>query len=648
MKVFLERENTRQGSSSIAAFFFLALLVALAYWNSLDGGFPLDDETLIENNVLITALDYIPRLFTTDYWAGARDLQVGSALKSGRYRPFLLSTFAVQYWWTGLDPYSLHAVNLLLHAAVSWLVYLLALRIGVAPLGAMIAGTIFAVHPIHSEPVNMLVGRAELLMALGVMAGLLWAIQGRQWLSLGAFACALLSKEQAAVLPLLLALYHYCFEDRSGDGSIARRLLVHGRSYSGLILVLVLYLIARTLVLGKTIMTPVKFIEDPLSYLSWTSWFLTVLKAAGRYISLCLWPHPLSADYSYESLTPAVSILDVGFLFGVATWGGLFALAAWNMAKGNRRPAFLIGFTILTFLPGSNLLFPVGTPMAERLFYLPSAGLCILAGLGVQSLTSRLSQQVQLRFLPRTVAIGSIFVFLALLVLILYTRERNRDWINTESIMLAVLRVYPNNAKAHAWLGSTAITRGDWELALRHYQDTLRIYPEYEAVEPAVPANLGLALVETGHVSEGIDKIEKAVRMEPSWSELPRILGVAYAKARRYAEAEHAFQEAIRLNPDNRHAHFALSYLYLERGNYEPAIHEAEIALKAAPDFMQPHYIRARALESLGRNQEAIEEYARVMRMPQTPGDVAERFYRLHAAQQSGTNTSPDRTQALH
>jgi tetratricopeptide (TPR) repeat protein len=604
----------------VAVFVLLAALVAMAYANSLENWFVVDDELLIEHNPLITRLEYLPRLLTSDYWAGSRDPQLASRMHSGRYRPLLLSTFALQHWWSGLDARPFHAANVVLHFVVTWLLYVLALRVGLSVGGAAVAAILFAVHPLHTEPVAMLVGRAELLMSLGVLAGLLWAAQGRRWLSLVAFACALLSKEQAAVFPVLLALYDVCVSRLYTSRRASEAMGTAFARYGWYVLFLGLYLLVRALVVGKVVSSQVRFLEDPFSYLPWSQWLASVIKAAGLYLRLCLWPADLSADYSYNSIPAASSIGDPGVLFALLVWGSLLGLAVRLWRKGERRGAFFLGLTALTFLPGSNLLVPVGTPMAERLFYLPSAGLCLLAGMAWQYAAARYAPMT----LPMTVAVGLLVLLNG--ALLARTVERNRDWMSTETIALSMLRVFPENAKAHFWVGTVALERGDWDEVLRHYREALRIYPEFATVEPVMSANLGLALVETGQRDEGLARIERAIAMEPTWSMLRWVLGVAHGKQGRYEEAEAAFRQAVELNQQNHRAHFGLSYLYLEQGRYEAAREESELAIRWKPDFMEPRYVRARALAELGRDAEAIEEYEWLARHPRAPADVPERL----------------------
>jgi len=93
------------------------------------------------------------------------------------YRPLVTQSYAIQRWLGGVrapafGAWSFHLVNLLLHAGVSAMVAELARRIGGFRVG-LFAGILFALHPIHSEAVAGIVGRAELMCAAGVLGAMI-------------------------------------------------------------------------------------------------------------------------------------------------------------------------------------------------------------------------------------------------------------------------------------------------------------------------------------------------------------------------------------------------------------------------------------------------------------------------------------------
>jgi hypothetical protein len=247
-------------------------LAVLAYANSLANGFVLDDVRLIPANPLVRSLGNLPELFAADYWE--------PGFRGGLYRPLVMTSYALNHALGGLEPWGYHAVNVLLHAAVSLLVFGL-LRTLVDRYTAAIAGLLFAAHAVHAEAVANIAGRAELLAAAGfVLAlrchvareraadrpGLLYAV------GLGSFALALLSKESAITLPAVLLLWDVCFADvrASGLGARLRHLLSHRLLpvYAGYAAVALVYLAARSLALSDGVLLPPNsLIDNPLAAL---------------------------------------------------------------------------------------------------------------------------------------------------------------------------------------------------------------------------------------------------------------------------------------------------------------------------------------------------------------------------------------------
>ncbi|MQF82373.1 MAG: hypothetical protein FI735_09740, partial [SAR202 cluster bacterium] len=146
-------------------FKYAVLVVAVAgltYLNSLDNGFTLDDYGLVLQNKAVTTCDVV-EFFVSDYWSGFEDR------RSGLYRPLTLLTFAIEYKFFGSTAFGYHLTNLILHVVVSLLVVIVFRGLVDAPT-AILAGLFFAVHPIHTEAVSAIAGRADLLATLFVLS----------------------------------------------------------------------------------------------------------------------------------------------------------------------------------------------------------------------------------------------------------------------------------------------------------------------------------------------------------------------------------------------------------------------------------------------------------------------------------------------
>ena len=290
----------------------LVLLVAAGtYGNSVLNGFAYDDNTIIEGNPVVTEGRVVDAL-SSSYWP-----QVVAG--AGLYRPVTLSSFALEWrLWNG-HPAGFHLVNVVVHVAVSLLVFLLILEVS-ATLPALVGAAIFAAHPVHSEAVANVVGRAELYSALFVVGAclLFWRDRGlapfwraARLLGVGAFyVMGLGSKEMAATLPALLVLLALARKD---DERVTDRVRTDLPVFLLTGALLVAFLGVRFLMLGSV----TGEVPSPtLVGLSAGQRILTSLVVFPQYFRLLVFPLDLVADYA-----PAV-------LFPALTWGPDVILAS--------------------------------------------------------------------------------------------------------------------------------------------------------------------------------------------------------------------------------------------------------------------------------------------------------------------------------
>lgn len=376
----------------------------------------------------------------------------------------------------------------------------------------------------------------------------------------------------------------------------------------------------------------VLFLANPLAELDpWRRW-IGAIQVAGRYLWLCVWPHALSFDYSYQSIVLADTFLDPAVLLSGAAWLGLFALAVWSYPRRGA-VTFSIGLLSLPFLPVSNLLIPIGTIMGERLFYLPSAGLALLAGIALESSIARSRRSEMAPPAARLIRIGAWAVALAVCAgFVVRTAVRNRDWRDTEQLARAAVEAYPDNARLHAILGRIEKDEGDWDAALAHLRKAVELYPEYLNQGVALNTNLGIALIQKGSVSAGVRAIERAAQIEPGWSQVHYNLGFAYKTQGRYREAEAAYQRAVSLNESDPRAYTGLGFLYVETGRYRDGLAAAELALERDADYIEALYVKARALELLNDRQAAVRAYARIVELNPWRETIARKVEELRRA----------------
>lgn len=348
--------------------FAVAGCAVVVYLGVLWNGFALDDNPIVVFNPLLHAPGAVWRAFLTSYWP--------PEMGGGLYRPLPIATYSLDWkiwpaaWW-------FHAVNVAWHASASALVAMLARRWS-GDRAALVAGLLFAVHPVHVEAVANVVGRAELMAALFALLAVYAALQRDNvgW-SAAAFACALFSKESAVMVPALVAWGWTVGVARPSRS----RIIGYAVSWAA---VGVLYFVTRQTALQGRAEIP----SLAAVFIGASPWQirLTAVAAFADMARLLVFPLTLRVDYSPAERTLVTSPLDARFVVGVlclVVWGGLLALA-WR--RGRRVEAFGLGWIAIALLPVANLVFPVGILVAERTLYLPSAGLALAVGAWAKNL----------------------------------------------------------------------------------------------------------------------------------------------------------------------------------------------------------------------------------------------------------------------
>ena len=128
-----------------------AVVAMVVYINTLDCGMVYDDEPAIKWNRDIRPDTPWKQLLMNDFWGTS--LKNPASHKS--YRPLCVATFRLNYMLHGLEPMGYHLVNVLLHAVVCYLYVQLCAVVFTKVWPALIAGLLFAVHPIHTEAVSI-------------------------------------------------------------------------------------------------------------------------------------------------------------------------------------------------------------------------------------------------------------------------------------------------------------------------------------------------------------------------------------------------------------------------------------------------------------------------------------------------------------
>jgi len=509
-------------SRRLLALIALTAFAVLPYLNSLHGEYVFDDILMIRDNPVIQS-GSLQQVVTADYYGTA-------------YRPLVLLTYAAN---TRIDarPFAFHLVNLLLHLAVTLSAYALLSRVVASLRTAWLAAAIFAVHPIHTEAVSSIVGRAEILAALGTLVSLLAvarAVVDRRrsgrWLGAAgvAFAVGLLSKESAFTAVCLAPLIHWWIAPR--DGWTRRLAILAPYAAVGLG-----YLALRNAVIGAIAMPHLPDpLDNPLAYVDTATRLRTAAIVLWDYVALLVAPLRLSADYSLDQVPLAVSWSDPRALaaFAIIATSSAAAIVGW--ARRSELALAAVLFAVPLALT-ANVLFPIGTIKAERLLYLPSLGACLAAGW-------LLARWFEVR--PRAaVALTATL----LVVFASRTSARNLDWRDSLSLFATAVEVSPRSAKAHHNLAVALEMNGENDKALQHYESAIAIYPDYADAAFGIGH---LALLRRDD-STALEWLQRAVRSNWQMGSAHFQLGLLYLRYGQYITAEAALRAALGDHPDD-------------------------------------------------------------------------------------------------
>jgi hypothetical protein len=508
----------------------LAFCLAVAlHAASVGHGFVFDDHALVETNSRVQAFD-VGAAFTTPYWGVERN--------DGLYRPITLVSFALDWKVGGGRPLWFHLVNVLLHGLVAALVVVFVRATLCDPFAGLAAGFLFAAHPVHVEAVQWIAGRAELLVALLVLAGLAATLlpspirfgtdRLRTILLVGAACLAVLSKEHG-ILALPLAILALLYLGPRAWRPIAQVLPL---------VVVLLVLVGGWLALREAAVgdprhgTPVE--DNPLVARSGTARVVGALAVGVRWIVQLLVPFSSSADYGAP--VPLSGKVPVGLAAPLTALvlAGLLAAAIW-LRRSRPGLAFWCAFLVLSYLPASNLLLPIGTVFAERLLYLPSVAVCALLGAGIAAI-------------PRREIAGAVLV----LVSCGYgglSVARGFDWHSDRTLFEHEVAHPPHSSRAAVSLAHL-VEDEDPERAERLYRLAEAMTPDSIGMHLAY----GTFLLERGDAAGALRHLARADALYPDSPSTLLNLGAAYARLGRFAEAAQAWERLVAIDPGNARA----------------------------------------------------------------------------------------------
>lgn len=553
---------------------FLSLVVIciagfLAYFNSFGNEFVWDDDVLIVNNPFVKSFNSLPEVFSKGLF------QAPGAGKGSYWRPLQVVTYMLDYKIWKFNPLGYHVTNLAIHILCAVLFFFIVAALAGEVKPALIAALLFVVHPVHTQAVTYISGRADILCVFFMLLSFLCftAFLGKKGRVAGLFyaACfisflgAIFSKEIAVVFPLFFLLYMYIFGSRIPALTSRKKILY----ILPFFVTVAAYAVLR--------MTVLNFFEG--TFLSQTPLYLRLLTAVKNifaYIGLLAAPFGLHIERRVEFVSsffnPKViaSFLALIFIAGI-------------MYKIRRRKVLLFfsAWFFLGLLPVFNI-FPLNATLAEHWVYLPSMGLFALAGVGISKLLdisdANAGPVLKALLIISLAAVIGIYNFA--------TVKRNSQWRDLLSLSLSTVKYVPDNYKVRNNLGKAYAEKGMFDRAFEEFKKSVELQPLYAYSH----ANLGFIYAYKGRHAQAVSEYEQALKLNPGLEKAYIGLGGSYVKLNEFKQALRVYKQGIERFPDNADMHSQLGLLLAQAGRKQEAVFHGKKSIELAPYEAMLHY----------------------------------------------------------
>ena len=631
----------------------VAMLAFLFYINTYVNEAAHDDGiVIVKNEYVQEGFAGIGKIMTRDaYDSYYRQLNTVNQLSGGRYRPLSIVTFAIEQQFFGavskdkvdsvlaqnisygisgpaqkklvMNMHIRHVINVLWYMGLG-VILLYFLRYIVFknnPLMALIAAVIFIIHPIHTEVVANVKSRDEIMSLLFICLTFILAFKYEEQKKIGLLAGALvslflafLSKEYAITLVALLPLAFFLFKDYTIPKSI--RVTI---PYLGIVLLYLFIRIKMAIITAgiestegmgiQEIVEAIKstgkyadseVLNNPYLFATPIQKLATEIGTSLDYIKLLIFPHPLSADYSYNS----IPYMDFGTLkvwlsivIHITIMAGTVYFAFFN--KKFRIFAFAGAFYILHLLLVNNIIFNIGATMGERLIFHSSVGFAII----VAYLLCKGAEKIQPIATGR-IALGALMAVLVLLCGF-KTITRNGDWKNDKSLFFQDLKTVPNSVLVNGNVAAALITMSDNEknekVKNEELHRSISILNKAIIIHPKFVAgflNRGIAYYKLGILDSAkmcLDSVRANYPNYPTLKTLYTLLGDYhmkngwnnYGKFGKYPEAIQEFRTGIAIDSTNSELWYNLGGAYFSNKQYKEALEAWNVALRLNPTHEQ-------------------------------------------------------------
>jgi tetratricopeptide (TPR) repeat protein len=566
---------------------FIVILTCIIYIPSISGGFIMDDDKLLTDNIIIKTSDGLKR-----FWCSTEALD---------YWPLTNTTLWIEWRLWELNPAGYHVTNLILHAIEALLIWLILRELSIP--GAFLAALLFAVHPVNVESVAWISQRKNIMAMLFFLLSIFWYLKAAvsmpsngitperspgkpqereigpahshggsrergarrrpqalgSWspfyfLSLTAFVLAMLGKGSVAVLPIVLLGLIWWRRNRATK----RDLLGIAPFFAASVVFTGINMWFQTHGSGEMVRN-----AD----------FTQRLLGAGCVIWFYLYKafFPVNLAFVY----PQWHIRTGNPLWWLPLIGALAVTAAlWRYRNKWSRPLlFAWGFFCVTLIPVMGF-----TDVGFMKYSLVTDHYLHIALIGAIALASADFNLWRKRTWGNIRVAAPVAAFLAVGTLSFLTWRQNALYRDPITLYQAALAKNPEFLMGHSNLGVELFLKGRFQEAVRHYEQAIRLKKDY----PAAHNNLAIALVKLGQYQEAIGHFQQALQYQADYPMAEYNLGIALGKMGRLQEAINHYERAIRLKPDYTAVYFNLATSYANADKSSQAVAAAQKGLELA------------------------------------------------------------------
>jgi protein O-mannosyl-transferase len=526
--------------------------------------------------------------------------QVSSGLNAGSVA-WAFTTIAPHNWhpltWLshmadveiyGMDPAGHHRTSLLFHVLNSLLLFAVFRRMTGALWRSGLVAALFALHPLHVESVAWVAERKDLLSAFFWMLTLLAYSHYARRPGLGRygsvvlfFLCGLMSKPMVVTLPLVLLLLDFWPLGRMHPRRISRNDGVATGAESSIARLIGEKLPLIVLTTGASIVTlAAQRGAGAVASLDMVPFGIRLANAAvsyGKYFSLTLWPHPLSAWYPHPGMPPAWQVVAAS----------LFLITGFSLSVVwlRKRPWFTVGWLwwVGTLVPVIGLVQVGSQAMADRYTYIPLTGLFVIVAWGADSLMGDRRRGAWARVLVAAAVLSGCT---------LLSFRQAGYWKDTVTLFRQVLATTGGDRFVHLIIAQGLVEAGRDQEAYDHYLSAVMQRPD----DSPLPGPPGEAPSRTARGPGAVLTDGRAISLDPSLVKAYNNMGNILAGQGKAEAAAEFYRVALGIDPCYAEAHNNLGVLLAGRNDGDGAMFHFRQALACRPDYRSARLNLSRVL----------------------------------------------------